>query len=89
MVLIIRILPCRVLYDGPLFSETPIRCIWVVVKIRVPFWVLNIVRVLLFKGTPKGTLILAPPHIGLAAPRVLGVELRVCTGLGFRAEVLT
>ena len=35
-VLILRILLFRVLYWGPLFSETPIS-IWVVVKIMVPF----------------------------------------------------
>ena len=36
---------------------------WVVVKIRVPFWVLNIIRHLIFRVPKKGTLILTTTHM--------------------------
>ena len=36
---------------------------WVVVKIRVPFWVLSIIRHLLFRVPKKGTLILTTIHV--------------------------
>ena len=37
--------------------------IWVVVKIMVPLWVLNIIRHLIFKVPKKGPLILTTTHI--------------------------
>ena len=39
------------------------RIIWVVVKIMVPFWVLNMLRHLKFRAPQKGTRILTTTHI--------------------------
>ena len=57
---IVRILLFRVLYWGPLFSETPI---WVVVKIMIPFWVLIVMRHLIFRVPQKGAIILTTTHM--------------------------
>ena len=53
---------------------------WVVVKIRVPFWVPIIIRHLLFRGTQKGAIILTTTHVGFLSMVPYGV------GLGFGAE---
>ena len=37
---------------------------WVVVKTMVPFWVLSIIRHLIFRGPKKGTIFLTTSHIG-------------------------
>ena len=56
--------------DGFLVDSTrgscPARylCMWVVVKIMVPFWVLIIIRHLLFRVPQKSTLILKTTHVG-------------------------
>ena len=40
---------------------------WVVVKITVPFWVLNIIRHLVFRGPKKGTIILTTTQMCCAS----------------------
>ena len=42
--------------------------IWVVVKIRVPFWGTLNIRCRNIIGTPKGTIILTTTHVGVRPP---------------------
>ena len=55
--------------------------IWVVVKIMVPFWVLNIVRPII-QGTQKRTLILTTTHLGVQMQDPVAQGLRF-GGFGF------
>ena len=43
-------------------TRVPFRiCMWVVVQIMVPFWVLSIIRHLLFRGPKRGPYVSQPP----------------------------
>ena len=49
-----------------------VRWIWVIVKVMVPFWVLNIVRhLILFRVPKKGTIILTTTRMVFMATNVM------------------
>ena len=68
-------------------TEHTLQCMqidmWVVLKIRVPFWVLNIMRHLPFRVPKRGTIIFATTHVflqgswfrGSCADRILQHQL--------------
>ena len=57
--------PCRNSTPGGRGSDSRVEslCMWVVVKIRVPFWVPIKSTAPIIQGTQKGTLILTTTHV--------------------------